>query len=93
MGFGEQKACQFFNVMDPDKIGTVKIKNSTFYITGPADPWDPSVLAIVGGQASPGFGLGVLVTSPHAENHPKADFQTCPGRQGRDLLEHWTPPC
>ncbi len=26
MGSGEQKACQFFNVMDPDKIGTVKKK-------------------------------------------------------------------
>ena len=47
-----------------------------------------SVLAIVGGQASPGFGLGVLVTSRLPKNTQKADFQTSPGHQGRHLLEH-----
>jgi hypothetical protein len=30
MKFGEQKACQFFNVMDPDKIGTVKKKKKLY---------------------------------------------------------------
>ena len=38
-----------------------------------------SVLAIVGGQASPGVGLGVLVTSPPAEKHPKSRFPDVPG--------------
>ncbi len=34
MGFGEQKACQFFNVMDPDKIGSVKKKTLQYTKAG-----------------------------------------------------------
>ena len=49
-----------------------------------------SVLAIVGGQASPGVGLGVLVTSPPAEKHPKSRFPDVPGgpaRRPRDVRD------
>ena len=49
-----------------------------------------SVLASVGGQASPGFGLGVLVTSPPAEKHPKSRFPDVPGgpaRRPRDVRD------